>query len=439
MRAFKRHRVLLYLDIANIQSARLLQDFSLINVINDAVFRQDPLPEMQPHCPSGNCTFVPFTSLGFCSKCEDISQLFQEHSTYVDGCYSDPWVACLVQRNYTYRLPQLNGQVLTTWTNSWLEASNGSLSLSFYLSDGWQTPIFLVIPLVTDYSKPFKFTDGTSYPVLSLITSIRISNQVYDAGAIIKADLCALSFCAQERNVSLLLNRASSTMHQTVHGTRNSYDSLDANGNPFTWLSFKGDNFNMTFPPHVSEHSVPTASADTWQANIAYLISYLSGNMTKPFKPDGGHYNESTVTSNLIGGFEASPNISMTMDNVATALTNFFRASSNVSVSGQSGQVEIYVHVSWPWIALPASVITAGTFLLILVIYESKRSGGRIWKTSELPLLFQGLEEQDQKLNEIQKVSEMEHTATKIRAQMVKTSAGGFVLRQHGNPADSPQ
>ena len=46
------------------------------------------------------------------------------------------------------------------------------------------------------------------------------------------------------------------------------------------------------------------------------------------------------VTYNLIGAFNASSNISMTMDNVATGLTNYFHDSSNITVAGQSGEVD---------------------------------------------------------------------------------------------------
>lgn len=65
----------------------------------------------------------------------------------------------------------------------------------------------------------------------------------------------------------------------------------------------------------------------------------------------------------------------MTMDNVAIALTNYFRNSSNKTVVGQAGQSEVYIRVTWPWITLPALLVAAGTVFLILTMLETKRRG----------------------------------------------------------------
>ena len=181
---------------------------------------------------------------------------------------------------------------------------------------------------------------------------------------------------------------------------------------------------------HVNETDQSDNSVSRWEVNLQLLVSYLSGNMTVALDGKSAIPN---VTSNLIGALNASSNISMTMDNVATGLTNYFRDSSNITIAGQSGQVEFYIHVSWRWITLPAFLITGGTFFSMLAIFESKRCGTRIWKTSALPLLFHGFEERDHELNKVHKVSEMEHVASGIRTKMVKTSGGGWVLRRHGN------
>ncbi len=112
-----------------------------------------------------------------------------------------------------------------------------------------------------------------------------------------------------------------------------------------TWLSFTGDDFNMTFPSHVNETDQTDFSVTRWELNLQFLVNSLSGNMTAALDGKSAAPN---ATSNIIGAFNASSNISMTMDNVATGLTNYFRDSSNITIAGQSGQVELYIHVSWP-------------------------------------------------------------------------------------------
>jgi hypothetical protein len=122
-----------------------------------------------------------------------------------------------------------------------------------------------------------------------------------------------------------------------------------------------------------------------------------------------------------MNAFHASLNISMTMENIAIGLTNYVRDSSNLTVSGQVGQVQVFVHVTWPWIILPTFLVVAGTVFLMLAMYETKRQGASVWRTSEMALLFCGRKLFDDELHALQ-VSEMEHAASKMRVQMTKTS-----------------
>ena len=127
----------------------------------------------------------------------------------------------------------------------------------------------------------------------------------------------------------------------------------------------------------------------------------------------------------------------MTMDNIATALTNYFRDSSNVTVTGKAGKSESYVHINWAWITFPALLVVAGIIFLLLAMFETKRRGARVWKTSELALLFHGLEKSDQDLDAPNRSSEMEHVASGIRVKMAKTLNGGLILRREGTPMKS--
>ena len=223
-------------------------------------------------------------------------------------------------------------------------------------------------------------------PTVALVTLIRTSTQSIDPGGVLAADLCALSFCAQRRNVSVSLNQQSSTILQTVYGTKvvHQFKSSDVSNDFIKWLSFIGDNYNMTFPSQVDETHFSDYSEPEWEQNLQSLIGSLMGKMTGTINNTG----PPAATSNIIAAFNASSNISLAMDNIATTLTNYFRDSNNATVAGQAGQAETYVPVDWPWITLPAFLVIAGIIFLILAMFESKRQGARIWKTSELALLF---------------------------------------------------
>ena len=367
-----------------------------------------------------------FTSLGFCSKCEDITQPFRNSSTYVDK--QDDFGT--TTRHYNYELPEFNGQPLVTISvDNWPSGTMGSFSIDIVEKKYQLVPAFLGIPVEPTTSGNFNFTDGTSVQSNALITLIRISTQPTDLGAVLAADLCALSFCAQKRNVSVSLNQPSSMILQTVYGTEVDHhlNSSEAVKSP-RWLSFSGDDLNMTFPSPENESNDSNRLVEYWYINLANFRLSLTGNLTEAFDPFGLVMTE--ATSYVLGAFNASSNISMAMDNIATALTNHFRDTSNVTVTGQAGQVESYLDVSWRWITLPAFLVIAGTMFLLLTIFKSKRREARIWKTSELALLFHGFEKPDQELNDLHRTSEMEDMASQIRVKMAKTSGGGWILRR---------
>ena len=411
-------------------------DYTLINAISNAAFNPNPLSEAQPRCPTGNCTWPPFVSMGFCFKWQDISQPVRDSSSYFDkrekfdpdrGPFAGiPGMSLGHRRdynwrNYTYTFPELNGQVLQS-KGGYVEVGKRSFSTRFDMDIGLN-PGFFVVQLDWDGVTSFNFIDGTSVPTVSLLIFIRTSTQKSNPGAVLAADLCALSFCAQKRKVSVSLDQLTSTVLQTVNGIKNVQSKPEREGygtghDLEKGLSFTGDDFNKTFSERNGDID-PT----TWVINLQYLLSIFEGSLTGT--------SMLRASSNIISAFHASSNISMTMNNIATAMTNYFRDSSNETVVGQAGQTELFVHVTWVWITLPAFLVLAGTLFLMLAMFETKRLGASIWKTSELALLFHGLEESSPDLNApLDRSSEMENMALGIRTKMAKTSSGKWVLRR---------
>lgn len=150
------------------QKKGVVNDYQLINTINNAAFNPNPLSETQPRCLTGNCTWPLFTSLRFCFKCQDISQPLRNSSTCIDKppknypCYDPngpnvqnmpnvPNSVCkYITRNYTYRFPELNGQVLEADFDRWLPGLGpvrsffSCFNISFRSRSPWFLPAFFV-------------------------------------------------------------------------------------------------------------------------------------------------------------------------------------------------------------------------------------------------------------------------------------------------------
>lgn len=205
-------------------------------------------------------------------------------------------------RNYTYKFLQLNGQGLRS-QGGYLQDGQRSFSTRFDTAIGLD-PGFFVIQLKWDAVTPFNFTDGTSVPTVSLLIFIRTSTQKSNPGGVLAADLCALSFCIQKRDVSVSLNQLSSTVLETVYGTKNTQSKPEREGygtetDLDKGLSFIGDDFNVTF----SEMPDGEISPTRWVVNLRHLLTIFEGDLA-------GTSGVSTVpkaTSNFIGAVTLRP------------------------------------------------------------------------------------------------------------------------------------
>ena len=295
----------------------------------------------------------------------------------------------------------------------------------------------------------FNFTDGTLTSGGGLIVFIRLKGGDPGRGDVLQADLCALSYCAQRRHVSVNLNQFSSTILQTIYGEPITDKSvLRKFPDDHRVLSFIGDDFNTLFPPMPTQPDLGaniflSDSVEEWDSNLRLLMRQFQDRITpgfdfaNDFQSRVDYYDPHSVLLpkpdfKIINAFEASPNISMTMENIATAMTNYVRDSSNLTVVGQVGQTHVYVTVIWPWIILPAFLVIASIVYLMLAMYESKRKRVRVWRTSELALLFHGRKVWDDydELHALHRVSELEHAAKEIRVQMVEKSDGEWILHR---------
>ena len=265
----------------------------------------------------------------------------------------------------------------------------------------------------------FKLTNRISIPAVAMSALMQVSPKFSDSRAISSAYVCALSFCAHKRNVSVSLNQLSSTILQTAHGTL-----IDWSPNAL-WLSFTGEDINMTYPSNLDDLEGKNDICSAWFFSLQHLVNTFTGNETV--------YSSGVISfssSIAMAALTESLNIPIAMNNFAIAMTNYFRDSSNTTVVGQVGRSEVYIHVNWPWITLPALLVAAGTAFLILAMLETKRRGGRVWKTSELALLFHGLGDAEQEFAAINKVSAMERVADGVRVRMANADGRGWILRR---------
>ena len=99
-------------------------------------------------------------------------------------------------------------------------------------------------------------------------------------------------------------------------------------------------------------------------------------------------------------------------------------------ISGTARQAYIYVSVRWGWLAFSAVLVLLTCMFLGLTILSTTRHDVAVWKSSPIPLLFNGLEKEEAKqLRRAKGLVEMERLSGGIRFELKDDSGGGKGVR----------
>ncbi|KAG2414498.1 hypothetical protein HFD88_003689 [Aspergillus terreus] len=339
------------------------------------------------NCPTGNCTFAPYQSLGFCSRCSNITDSLQLSKSPFGS-----------STKYNYTLP--NGLSFIT-SESMMYLMNATTGLDFIDLDASNLPLIL------------NFT--------------AISSSGYGTTAI-SATECALYFCVQtyeavvregefsEKRTAVSTASNYSTSYMAVledfvltpdvcyvNGTRHEkpYTSLakDCVYN-VNWLS-RLAMLNSLSPLLQGKGSLFVSNRPSWKPETLHAVYGLSGNYT---------------------------DIASMFDSLASSLTLHARSKvCGATVNGTTWTVQSYVHVRWLWLILPGGlVLLSGAFLFITILHTRHQY---IWKSSPLALLFSDLNvDAPVPLKAAPTLKGMEDTSRKMEVWL-ETSAEGVRLK----------
>jgi hypothetical protein len=370
------------------------------NAMLRGVFDGNLAPRMTPTaCPSGNCTWPTFSSLGICSHCEDVTAYAQEHySCSTSSTLETEQINCTI--NLPGSPPYLALsiiQVETTATQTSPYMIVWPSNLNYYADTDWY-----------DY-----LTNGTYAGVEEPLLPIAIVKiDPFSVQNITQADQCSLSFCVKTYNESVNNGEISSTVLSTWPGR------------------YSGSDISIS-PPADKQGSITslnfTVDARTALGVQGTIGTKFFGNMTvaiNALQQITGH----VPSSDIMDALNQTSDLYGLMDSVATSMTNHIRSVSSMTVSGQIGTVETYVHVRWVWLTLPGALILSSAAFLVLAVLETRRRNAEVWKDSSLALIFHGLEQNGESTGLVNKLSCMEDVAKGMRVRLEQTDAEDWRL-----------
>lgn len=367
--------------------------------------------EMPINCPTGNCTWAPYKSLGVCSKCSDVSEMltFACLNTTVD------WVGNLTGAGTESKYP--NGTMCGYFLNVETETKLPIL-MSGYLTDSVQSAagtaskgealLTRVLPLTTRL---------TMRPVLNN-GSIRfkdVRNPLLDAIIVSSANglqgvLRNETPVAHECVLSLCVKTIRSAYYQAAY-EEEIIDTVENNtAGPYPWISekLKNGNSNVFYRDNVTIMTPPTVNSSEvvefgllnstytklemvfWEAFPYFYTTQNASNATAMLRYKtylgGVPYQRSLE----MDPWSASNNVSRHMNGLATALTNVMRSNPSASyIDGEAFIIEAFVKVRWEWLSLPLSLLVLSLLFLVATMKKTSKEG--VWKTSAIATLLYGL------------------------------------------------
>ena len=379
-----------------------------------------------PSCPTADCRWETFSSIGLCSSCGKADML-----PTIENCTLD--------FNYTYLVETPTG-VLTTFCNITYRPGYSfqfpvNLTFGGYDSDPHNssviTPFYNMLApayLVTDiYPRWDSMGDFASSDQNQSFQGV--SNPFHVTGAailevhsgsikVIHAETCALNFCLRDYDIKLekgVLNETIVDIHDgstfitkgpmddwqywcwSAHNQSFDYDQASRSTSGFVYVD-------------KNHFSFCTLGWFRGWANIVgdRLAGYLSQErpIACPANTSSSCEDILEITSELQGYGYDGPNTNLLlhmyslglttmMAQVAASLTRLAIDSNSTTVSGQAGISQPHVRVRWAWFILPAALVVATITFLTFTILMTKKHRAPLWKCSVLTYLFHGLENDD--------------------------------------------
>jgi hypothetical protein len=361
-------------------------------------------------CPSSNCTWPSYETLGMCSQCADAPNLLD--------------FACMPTRiDWTSKL---NGNE-SSWPNATVcgyflnVTSEAPVLMSGYIvdDDGNKTEALLMrtLPLITYPRRDPLWGDGSIHfknvrnPVVDvLISSTAGSTEVY-ADKMPKLQECVLSWCVKTIQSSYYLGTYEEEVTNVfVNHTKGSYpySTYDIPEEQITMTDYL-ENVTISAPP-VDKNSTSYGwglNNDTMLNTVVIFdrvfpsFTTLTNDSEIPvFRWRTGSYD--TVRTKFLdyNPWMLPNNITRHMERMAISITNAIRSSdSGDLVYGQAFDNEVYVKVTWGWLSLPLCLLFVSCVFLVSTVAKSATEKGSvsIRKNSAIATLLYGLPDHYQK------------------------------------------
>lgn len=397
-----------------------------------------PSLQVEYECTSGACTWPSFHSLAMCSSCSDVSEQMSIECT---DCEPD-----MLSPNCTYTLPGgFNASIAYGATFAY-----GSVGLDVNATAADPTMVLTsnvgyLSTYNTNHETSIAFDENSAFAQLS---SLRLAPKYSTVGQNFSTFVCGDGAGVQPK---LLPSAYQCTFAWCANFYSNTHFSGgNLNGRPTSTSTLKiadpndcipGNN-SMLCPAFAADQDKPPAAAlkDPNALPSEPPVYWLSVGVTEGLRAEMRAFNIEMLGygSGIVG--DAIPmtvytansgNISQTMQDVATSITNGIRVGPEATnVVGTATYPVAYIQVRWAWLVYLASLSMLSMIFLGMSILLSARRSAPVWKSSILAVIFHGITEWPSSMSDddVRERAGMEKTARSLSARLVEGKDGSVSL-----------
>ncbi|KAK5128905.1 hypothetical protein LTR85_000238 [Meristemomyces frigidus] len=358
------------------------------------------LSTYEPTCPTGNCTWPVYSSLGVCSACHNLT-------VYPFGYYDrldfvPSWTLKANAGNGDGNLVASNSDYFAILQANFNDGVNNSIAFRGSFNQS-------ILNLVSMYWPPSSQEGGRNPP----------------SGA----SECILYYCVKSyasRTVNGIYQEDITTVRPGANDTlvepEISPFELPSWGINLTNFRLTHENYTLKPPGQLETYSVDrvTYNLMRWYAHSAFtgsvgsdsvdytvegdafdgydmvqafydeVTSRLGANRTIVTEPLGSNQTVFSYTIPTTGG------PARLIERIATSLTTHMRQNADPgwAVTGETLSVQTFVEARWIWGVLPCALLLLTMVFVVSTIAASASRGVPVWKSSSLATLLHGLDEE---------------------------------------------
>lgn len=333
---------------------------------------------VNPQCPTGNCTWPPYTSLSVCGRCSDVSSRLT-----VSNVSEGNEVTTSLPNNISLTsIPATTGLGLIAMTVNTTSNQNDLLIDSLEYAE-WDWPVLDVFTVIAQYGG-------------------RNNNEKLMGPF---ASECILQFCVQ--NFS-----ASSTNGTFVEKPKG--DPVYLNGTYTFEAEIGGTNYSLDY--------------ETFKALSQNYLEDMFNTVTK--QQNGlsatSQWTDDVSQSLFYWTNRTDDHLPTTMfENIAASMSLNVRSTSNLSSDGSAYSQQSIVAVNWLWMILPFALLALVGIYLVSIVVATRRMRLEPWKTSSLAVLMHGLADAESRslVAGAEALDQMERVAKSLRLKVVQEKA----------------